>query len=126
MVIGAYLCSQFLSKPKPQEIAKIQQRQKCVAELKKKKLPDGSVEESFSFFADLYQSQKIKPISPQANNFLSGGGYADSNFKYGASLGVHIEKAEILGVKVKDLDLNAESDFDKDHRISVKKVLIKF
>lgn len=128
-LLGVYAGFKMQPNPKQQEppLAKQEQSQKCVAEFKKKKLPDGSVEDSFSFSASSSQNQEIKPPEPfKESGHVSGGGYVDSNFKYGASIGVSIKEAEFFGVKIKDLDLNADSDFNKDHRISAKKVLLRF
>lgn len=93
------------------------QAQECIATISKVTAKDGTVTESTTFKAASNQAQEIKPQEALKESLsIYWGGYVTNDLKYGAS----------LGLNYKDWDFDIDSDLNKDHRISAKKVLLRF
>lgn len=62
MLIGAYLCTKFISNKPGQPTPQVAQQQfsKCVVKKSSVKAPNGTVTDSLEFSADSSQSQEIK------------------------------------------------------------------
>lgn len=115
-LLGAFIFSKFAPKPLHPVPPSQSQSAKCTASIKKHTNPDGSSDESLDLSGQAEQSQKPAnaPIAPQ--NYLAIGGYMDSSFKGGSS----------LGLKINDWDFDISSDLKADHRFTAKYILIKF